>query len=211
MKSAVSAIFLLIVVLILLVAPVTRMFYRFSITYNEGWTVYHSDAVSKGKQIYDGKSSFIPVVYPPLFFYLEGLIGKLFGNFLMIGRFFSLAGLIASAIFAALIVRIFFRNGIGAILSALFFCGAVAAIAPQYVAMNDAQLTAHVLSAAGLWAYLRSMRNHSSLWLPAFLVTAALFTKHNLIAVPAAISIDLLLRSKWDFLKWILFTSIFIL
>jgi uncharacterized membrane protein len=71
MKSTIAAIFLLIVVLILLIAPITRMFYRFSITYNEGWTVYHADAVSKGKQIYDTKDPFTPVVYPPLFFYLE--------------------------------------------------------------------------------------------------------------------------------------------
>lgn len=210
MKSVITAAFLIFVVLILFAAPLTRMFYRFSITYNEGWTVYHSDAVSKGQQIYDVKNPFTPVVYPPLFFYLEGLIGKLFGNFLMIGRIFSLIGLIASGIFAALIVRIFFRNGIGAFFAALFFCGAVAAIAPQYVAMNDAQLTAHVLAAAGLWIYLRSMRSTSRLWPSALLVTAALFTKHNLIAVPAAISIDLLIRSKWDFLKWILFIAIFV-
>ncbi|MCI0442448.1 hypothetical protein L0244_22030 [bacterium] len=209
MKSAISIIFLLFVVLILLAAPFTRMFYRFSITYNEGWTVYHSDAVSKDKQIYDTKDPFTPVVYPPLFFYLEGLIGKLFGNFLMIGRILSFLGLICTSIFAALIARIFSRNVIGSIFTAIFFCGAVAAMASQYVAMNDAQLPAHVLSAAGLWSYLRSRRD-SSLWPAALLITASLFTKHNLIAVPAAISIDLLFRSKWDFLKWLLFISIFI-
>lgn len=209
MKSAISAIFLLIVVLILLVVPITRMFYRVSITYNEGWTVYHSDAASKGKQIYDN-DPFTPVVYPPIFFYLEGLTGKLFGNFLIIGRIFSLIGLIASGIFAALIVRDFSRNAFGSIFAAIFFCGAVAAIAPQYVAMNDAQLTAHVLSVAGLWAYIRATRIHSGLWPAALLVTAALFTKHNLIAVPAAISVDLLFREKRDFLKWILLISTFI-
>jgi hypothetical protein len=202
MKSAISAIFLTIVVLILFVAPITRMFYRFSITYNEGWTVYHSDTASKGKQIYDN-DPLTPVVYPPLFFYLEGLTGKLFGNFLMIGRLFSLLGLIGTAIFAALIVRIYSDNAVGSTFATIFFCGSVAAIAPQYVAMNDAQLTAHVLSAAGLWTYLKSTRNNSSLWPAALLVTASLFTKHNLIAVPAAISIDLLFRSWRDFLKWI--------
>jgi len=209
MKSAISAIFLLTVVLILLIAPVTRMFYRLSITYNEGWTVYHSETASKGKQIYDN-DPFTPVVYPPLFFYLEGLTGKLFGNFLMIGRIFSLLGLIGTAIFAALIVRRFSGNGVGSMFAAIFFCGAVGAIAPQYVAMNDAQLTAHVLSAAGLWAYIRSTRNNSSLWPAAFLVTAALFTKHNLIAVPGAITVDLLFQSKRDSLKWLLLISMFI-
>ncbi len=209
MKSAITEIFLLLVVLILLAAPLTRMFYRFSITYNEGWTVYHSDAVSKGKQIYDTKDPFTPVVYPPLFFYLEGLIGKLLGNFLMIGRILSFLGLICTSILAALIVRRFSRNVIGSIFAGIFFCGSVAAIASQYVAMNDAQLFAHVLSAAGMSSYLRS-RKDSSLWPAALLITAALFTKHNLIAVPAAISIDLLLRSKWDFLKWFLFLSIFV-
>jgi 4-amino-4-deoxy-L-arabinose transferase-like glycosyltransferase len=209
MKSAISAIFLLIVVVILFAAPVTRMFYRFSITYNEGWTVYHSDTASKGKQIYDN-DPFTPVVYPPLFFYLEGLIGKLFGNFLMIGRILSLLGLIATAIFAALIVRMISNNRFGSIFAAIFFCGAVAAIAPQYVAMNDAQLPAHVLSAAALLVYLKAVRTNSSLWPAALLVTAALFTKHNLIAVPAAITIDLLFRSRRDFSKWILFVSIFV-
>lgn len=209
MKSAISPIFLIIVVLILLVAPVTRMFYRFSITYNEGWTVYHSDTASKGKQIYDN-DPFTPVVYPPLFFYLEGLIGKFFGNFLMIGRLFSLLGLIATGIFAALIVRIYSNCAIGCLFAAIFFCGAVAAIAPQYVAMDDAQLPAQVLSAAGLLAYLRAVRSNSSLWPAALLVTTALFTKHNLIAVPAAISADLLFRSWRSFLKWILIISIFI-
>src|SRR6185436_16189684 len=113
MKSAITEIFLLLVVIILLAAPLTRMFYRFSITYNEGWTVCHSDAVSKGKQIYDTKDPFTPVVYPPLFFYLEGLMGKLFGNFLVIGRILSFLGLIFTSIFAALIVRIFSRSAIG--------------------------------------------------------------------------------------------------
>lgn len=209
MKSTVTEIFLLIVVLILLVAPVTRMFYRVSITYNEGWTVYHSDEVANGKQIYDTKDPFTPVVYPPLFFYLEGLTGKLFGNFLMIGRLFSFLGLLCTSILAALIVRIFSRNAIGSIFAAIFFCGTVAAIAPQYVAMNDAQLPAHVLSAAGLWLYLKAVRYNSSLWPAALFVVASLFTKHNLIAVPAAISIDLLFRSKRNFLQWILSVSIF--
>ena len=211
MKSAISTIFLLIVVVILFAAPVTRMFYRVSITYNEGWTVYHSDTASKGKQIYDN-DPFTPVVYPPLFFYLEGLCGKLFGgNFLMIGRILSLLGLITTGIFAALIVRIFSSNGFGAMFAAIFFCATVAAIAPQYVAMNDAQLTAQVLSAAGLLAYFKAMRSNSSLWPAALLITGALFTKHNLIAVPAAISLDLLFRSRRDFLKWILLISIFII
>ena len=84
MKSFISEIFLTIVILILVIAPVTRMFFRFSITYNEGWTVYHSEEVAEGKQIYDTKNSFTPVVYPPLFFYLEGLLGKFLGDFLMI-------------------------------------------------------------------------------------------------------------------------------
>jgi hypothetical protein len=209
MKSAITQIFLLIVVIILLIAPFTRMFYRFSITYNEGWTVYHSDSVSKSKQIYDTKDPFTPVVYPPLFFYLEGMVGKLFGNFLVIGRILSFLGLICTSIFAALIVRIFSRNAIGGFFAGIFFCGTVAAIASQYVAMNDAQLPAHVLSAAGMWSYLRS-RSGPSLWPAALLIAASLFTKHNLLAVPAAISIDLLLRSKRDFLKWVLFLSIFI-
>jgi hypothetical protein len=210
MKSA-TTVLLLMVVLILLIAPLTRMFYHVSITYNEGWTVYHSDTVAKRNQIYDTKDPFTPVVYPPLFFYLEGLTGKLFGgNFLMIGRVFSFVGLIGTAILAALIVHIYSGSAIGSVLAAIFFCGAVAAIAPQYVAMNDAQLPAHVLSAAGLWIYLKAIRNNSSLWPAALLVTTALFTKHNLIAVPAAISIDLLFRSRRSFLQWLLFVFAFI-
>ena len=210
MKSAAIEIFLTIVILILFIAPVTRMFYRFSITYNEGWTVYHSEEVAEGKQIYDIKHSFTPVVYPPLFFYLEGLLGKVLGDFLMIGRVLSLLGLLCTAILAGLIVRIYTANVIGSIFAAIFFCGAVAAIAPQYVAMNDPQLPAHVLSIAGLWAYLRAVRKSSSLWVAAFLVSAALFTKHNLIAIPAAITIDLLLRSRRQLLQWCLFCSVFI-
>ncbi len=136
-------------------------------------------------------------------------MGKLFGNFLLIGRILSFLGLICTSIFAAFIVRIFSRSAIGAFFAGIFFCGSVAAIASQYVAMNDAQLPAHVLSAAGMWSYLK-FRRGSSLWPAALLIAVSLFTKHNLIAVPAAISIDLLLRSKWDFLKWFLFLSIFI-
>jgi hypothetical protein len=67
--------------------------------------------------------------------------------------------------------------------------------------MNDPQMLGHAIMLMGLVIYLK---NRSNLLVVAFLCCLGIFTKHILLPVPIAISVDIILRSRKEFLKWIM-------
>ena len=192
---------LAVAVIPLLVCYVFRMGYTFQIDYNEGWNVYHAMEAVTGQLLYANHFTWTPVNYPPISFYLVGSLGKLFHNPLLAGRVISLISLLFISLGSGIIVRRLGGNKFAAVFSSVFCLGLFVTYARGYIGMNDPQMLGQAIILTGLMIYLRDKPR----WLPVALLSCfGIFVKHNLMPIPIAISIDILLRSRKDFLKWFL-------
>jgi hypothetical protein len=147
---------------------------------NEGWNAYHAAAAWHG--LYPPPPSLMINNYPPSSFPVIAALGQLTGDNIIAGRIVSLLAFLA---IAGGIVWLLRRMGCAtaqAVFGALMFTAALL-IGSNYVAMDDPQLLGHALQIAGL-AMLMSQKP-SVLW-AALLLTAGLFVKHNLLAMPLA-------------------------
>ena len=70
---------------------------------NEGWNAYHTAAAMSGHGLYPDAGSFMVNNYPPLSFYLVGLLGHFTGDLIIAGRIISLASFVCICGFAAMV------------------------------------------------------------------------------------------------------------
>src|SRR5262249_31893297 len=89
-----------------------------------------------------------------------------------------------------------------AIFSFLLYEIGIALLRADRIGMNDPQLLGEAFSAAGLYVYVRDPDSKRHLCFSGLLFCLAGFTKPNLIAFPAAVAIDLLIRSRKSFVIW---------
>ena len=158
---------------------------------NEGWNAYLAAAAMAGHAYPDAHSYFVNN-YPPLSFYLVGALGRAVGDSIIAGRIVSLVAFlcVAAGIFQA--ARIMGCRALHAAFASLFFM-AWLIVSSDYVGMNDPQLLAHAIQIAGLLLVLRRTPNDIA---AAGLFVVALFVKHNLVAMPVAVGIWLLLEDR---------------
>lgn len=187
------------VVVSLLVGYAFRMGYSFQLDYNEGWNVYQSLSAIAGKPLYSDYDTLVPVIYPPISFFIVGYTGKILHDPLLAGRAISLISLIIISLEVGIIVRLLGGDVFSSIFSIIYCLGIFVEYARGYVAMSDPQMLAHVFMLTGLVIYLN---NKSQLIVVAFFCCLALFTKHNLFPIPLAITLDVLLHARKDFMKW---------
>ena len=152
---------------------------------NEGWNAYHAMAAMSGTPLYPGPKNYLVNNYPPLSFYLVGMLGRFIGDYIVAGRIISLLslGVVAFGIFAAA-VRMGCKH-IEAIFAALCFVGGMLTFT-DYVGMDDPQLLAHAVATVSLLLLLREPRSMSRLCVAALLFVLAAFIKHNVIVMGAA-------------------------
>jgi hypothetical protein len=197
---------LLIVVLIIsltLVLPVMRIGFNFSIDYNEGWNVYHSIRAAANEVIYDNESNeWTPINYPPLSFYVVGNVGKLFGSPLRAGRYISLVSLLVISLIVGATVFRFGGERYDALFASFFCVGLFSIYATHYVGMNDPQMLGHVFQIVGLFFYVKRSKKKFNLFLVALFCSLGLYTKHNLITLPVAVILDLLLKDRKRFFEF---------
>ena len=184
-------------------APVTKMFADVEINYNEGWNAYRVAMLENGERLYAAPPAYTGTNYPPLSFHAIALLAKVTGDANVAGRWTALLSLFGICAFAALIVRRFSGAWLPGAYAGLTFLVWIALFTPDRVGMNDPQLLAMLLMMAGLFAYIANRASPPWLCASAALFALALFTKHNLIAVPCAVGLHLLL-SRWrrGFLIW---------
>lgn len=183
--------------------PVKRIFANVEVNYNEGWNAYRADMVARGVRLYGAPPQGLgtSTAYPPISFHLVSWLGSS-NTYLLVGRLVSLVSLIATGLLVGLIVR---KAG-GARLTAAFcfllYEIGIVLLRADRVGMYDPQLLGESLSAAGLYFYVRNPDSKRFLCLSALFFCLGGFTKHNLLALPAAVAIDLLLRSWRSFVTW---------
>jgi hypothetical protein len=157
---------------------------------NEGWNAYLTAALIRGHALYPGPEAYIVNNYPPLSFYLVGLVGMIVGDAIIAGRIVSLVSVAAIMAMMAVVAR---RGGASksvAVLPGLWLLAGLL-VTTDYVGMDDPQLLAHAVSLAGLVLLLRGR-----VPLAAALFVAAFFVKHAVVALPAAAFLWLLLEDR---------------
>ena len=165
----------------------------------EGWVAGYALESAQGGPLYPGPERLATNNYPPLHFILVGWPGVWLGDPIRFGRFAAIAALLALAVEVAAIVRLLGGGRMAAALAALALIGTIAKSATAYVGMNDPQLVAHALVMAGVAAVLAARARLWPVLLGVALMILAGFFKHNILAIPAATMLWLLVRRRGQF------------
>lgn len=183
--------------------PVRRIFANVQVNYNEGWNAYRDAMAAKGIPLYRTPPQGLvgATAYPPISFHLVSWLGNP-NTFTVVGRLVSLFSVFVTGVFVALIVSRGGGSRLIAIFSLLLYEIGIALLRADRIGMNDPQLLGEAFSTAGLYCYVRNPDSKRLLCISALLFCLAGFTKPNLIAFPAAVAIDLLIRSRRSFFPW---------
>ena len=162
---------------------------------NEGWNAAHALAAA----LYTPPQALMVNNYPPLSFYLVRILMRHGADPVIVGRWVSLAAFLCAGAGIAAVLRAL-QCHIRGMACAVMFFAAVLLIASNYVGIDDPQMLGHALQLAALLLLLREYPVASAL-----LFAVSLFVKHNLLALPLASGVWLLLldrRAGLAFLLW---------
>jgi len=186
---------MLFMVLLTLAGPVVRAFLPVEANYNEGWNAYNAQAALH-HNLYPYRYGWKTVNYPALSFYLVGRLSLIFGSAVRIGRVLSLISLVGVCVCVGGIVRKLTGRWGPSVFAATLSLWMFIAMATGYVAMDDPQMMAQVCILIGFLVYLEAPASNTRIAAVAVLFVLAGNIKHNLIALPLAVFVDLLLRSR---------------
>ncbi len=185
------------------------------VNYNEGWNaIFDTRAVTPGTgPLYPPPDSLVFNNYPPLGFYLVGGLGRyVFGDMIVAGRVTALVSLLAAAGLVGFCVCCLGGTRRAAVASGLLLLLFINSYFKKYVAVDDPQWLAHAVMLAGLAVLLRhgGVARLQAGTLPtgqvmsaALLIATAGFIKHNLVALPLALTVWLWLMNRRAALVWI--------
>ena len=181
--------------------PVYRAFLNIEIENNEGWNAYFADAAMGRMPLYPSADQLITNNYPPLSFYIVGLVGRFVGDPVLAGRLLSLVAVPAIATAIALSVRRLGGSGVAARISAAFFVATMSRFFISYVGMNEPQLFSEAIMAFGFLGFLVARSNDRGYVWPVLVMALAGFVKHNIIAMPVTVFIWLALYRRREAVK----------
>lgn len=167
-----------------LIWPIWRAQFLIEIWPTEGWNAYLQDAAASGQRLYPASDSLVGNNYPPLSFYAVGILGKIFGDNLFVGRALSLVALAGLAVEIFLIIRILVTDRTAALVGALWYLAIMAHNSTTYVGTNDPQLAGQAIMGAALAWFLSRERAGHSVVAPLLLMVVAGFWKHNIVGIP---------------------------
>jgi hypothetical protein len=156
---------------------------------NEGWNAYFAAAAMHGEPLYPARDAAMANTYPPLSFYLVGVLGRILGDDIVAGRLVSLAALLWGAVNVYRLSRWLGAARLLATLAASWYLLAVYILLPDYIAMDDPQFLAFALVTAGAVLFLqaREPRRKRQVLAAAVLIVAGGLVKQNEIALPLAL------------------------
>jgi hypothetical protein len=179
------------------IGPLYRAQFLAEVDVNEGWNAYHVDAILHGLPLYPSPDLLITNNYPPLYYYLLAGLSSIFGDTIFIGRVLSFMAVLAIGVEIFLILRRLAVGQIPAFAAAVAYFATMCRLFDGRVAVNDPQLLAHAIMGLGLLLFLiERERGHRWFALSAGTMVLAGFFKHNLVAVPAATFVFLLLEDR---------------
>jgi hypothetical protein len=181
--------------------------FTFEFNYNEGWNVYNADRLIRGELIYDDNYWRVNN-YPIGSFVIVAGVNLLFHNLLLSGRLVALVSFAAIGVLAAVAVRRFGGGRTDAVFGAGCAMGFCYLVAPAWIIADDPQTLGEAVMLGALVSYIarppdRLNPDRLNLVRTALLVVVGGFIKHNLVAIPVAITFDLAMRSPRRLLFWL--------
>jgi hypothetical protein len=205
---------------IVLAALLYRSSLRYPLNYNEGWNTFWAHRAALGQPIYPPPDAMVFNNYPPLSFLLIGMLSRLGIEVWIIGRIVAWLSFAGCAVLIRAVLRALGSPGSAATFGAVLFCAVMAVNYNDYLGMYDPQLTAqfgmlgalYLLVRAGLLGPAgavaqRSAPSRRSVVLAAVVIVVSLFVKHNVVALPAAITVWLALYRRDLLVTWLLATT----
>jgi hypothetical protein len=190
----------------LCVIPVLSSGFNLEKNYSEGWNAYHAARAASGEVFYSGDPRHF-VNYPFLSFYLIAWLKPLFGDVLTIGRALSLIALAVISGGSAVVVRQLGGRPLDALFAGACVLGYQVVQASAWIGSDDPQMLAEACMIGGLAWYLHDRTTIWRLGVTAMLLGVGGFTKHNLIAIPIAITFDILWNNRRVFWVWCCFAA----
>jgi hypothetical protein len=191
-RLAVAA--LAVLAALFLVWPLWRAQLPLEIWGNEGWNAYNTDAAFG--RLYPPPDGLTANNYPPLSFYLIGALARVFGDALYVGRVLSLLATLGLGVFAAAVARQLGAGRAAAALAGLWFVATMARFFDFYVGMNEPQLLAHAVMAAGFCWFLARWQAKRAVEPAVLVMVLAGFFKHNIVVLPVVALVWLALHDR---------------
>ena len=196
------------VVLCGLIEPLSTLRRLIPLDPNEGWNAYFSQIALAGGGLYPAGGSLITNNYPPLSFYVVGIVGLVTGDNILAGRLIALISMLVVAGNLYYWLRATGSAVRIALLGATVFLAFAVTYGGEYVAMDDPQWLAHAIMTTGLVVLWRGKASARAIVAASILMIAAGLTKHLLIPIPIAVTFWLMRRSRSAFITWIVSAGI---
>lgn len=185
-----------------LALPLLTLTAPFELNYNEGWNAYHAARIMAGGPLYTG-NVLAPVNYPFLSFYLVAALAPWLGGVVIAGRVVNLVSLLVTAGAAGFVVQRLGGRRTDAVMTVMATLGFWVVQARQWTAVDDPQALGQAFMMLALACHVGGARSLRRLFATALLVGFGAFTKHNLIAIPIAITLDLALHQRRSLVPWL--------
>jgi hypothetical protein len=191
----------LICAILMSIKSVIGIGFVFEQNYNEGWNVYNAERLLNRETVYDNNYWRVNN-YPIVSFLVVGGLNSLIRDLLLSGRLVSLLSFVAVGLLAGTITRKFGGDRFDGIFSSGCALGFAYLAAPRWIATDDPQTLAEAIMLGGMACYVSGPITRRRLSWTALLIILAGFTKHNLLAIPSAITLDLAIRSRRHLRFW---------
>jgi hypothetical protein len=170
---------------------------------NEGWNAFFSQIAMSGGNLYPAGNSLITNNYPPLSFYIVGVVGLINGDNIFAGRWVALVSMLVVAANLYYWLRTTGSEARIALLGAAVFLAFAVTYGGEYVAIDDPQWLAHAIMSSALVLLWRGRASTRAIIIASILMVAAGLTKHLLLPVPIAVTFWLMRRSRSAFITWL--------
>lgn len=200
-------------IVVLSVAPLWSLPARIGFNYNEGWMALTTERAMTGGVLYPAPDNFIVNNYPPLSFYIFGIAGRMVGDTIIAGRLLALLGLGLTTVLVYLSARALQVPRWSALLGMLLFLLLNLTLFSHYVGIADPQWLAQAASSAGLLVLLRQPAGRmatGALVLACLAMLLAVVIKHNVVALPLAVTIWLFWHDRRAFFRWLAISALFL-
>src|SRR5215472_3520869 len=186
---------ILICAIALTVGNLLSIGFIFERNYNEGWNVYNAQRLIAHELIYDDNYWRINN-YPIFSFLAVAGVNFVIRDLLLSGRIISLISFVAAGLLAGAAIRRLGGDRTDAVFGAGCALGFCYLVAPAWIAVDDPQTCGEAIMLGGLVSYISRPPGRLSLLQTALFVVLGGFVKHNLVAIPLAITFDLAIRSR---------------
>lgn len=185
-----------------LAQPLLDLPERIGRNHNEGWNAHHAARALEGDDLYPPSDALITNNYPPLSFYVVGVLGRGFDDNVQAGRVLALVSLLTVAAVTGSIARLLSGSMLVGGTSTLLCLATIGAHFRNYVALDDPQMFGHALQYLGLAALLHGRGDRRGIVVCAVLVVLGGLVKHILVAIPLGVTLWLWMERRRELRLW---------